>query len=78
MLLKVKKNLFMGMHPFQINKIENDGSVSYSKESIISIQRGDIFLKFENKFSSTYKRNIVKILHNNQMFWAFEDYFEEV
>lgn len=75
MLLKVKNHLFIGLHPLRFNKINDD--LSFDK-SVINIERKDTLLKFEEKFSPIHNRNIIKVLHNKQMFWAFEDYFEEI
>lgn len=75
MLLKVKKNLFIGLHPLRFNKINDDLSFD---QAVINIERKDTLLKFEEKFSPIHNRNIIKVLHNKQMFWAFEDYFEEI
>ena len=76
MLLKVKKNLFIGLHPFQINKINDN--LFFEQSAAIKLERKDTLLKFDQKFSPIHNRNIIKVLHNKQMFWAFEDYFEEV
>jgi hypothetical protein len=75
MLLKAKKNLFIGMNPFQIYKI--DDSILLPGD-LVTIERKDIFLLLEEMFSSFHNRYIIKVLHNNQMYWAFKDYFEAV
>jgi hypothetical protein len=76
MLLKVKKNLFIGLHPFQINKINDN--LFFEQSAAIKLERKDTLLKFDQKFSPIHNRNIIKVLHGTRAFWVFQDYFEVI
>lgn len=77
MLLKVKNHLFIGVHPFQTYKI-NYKELKNFNPSVVNIERKDILLMFEEKFSRMHNRNIIKVLQRNEVFWVFQDYFETV
>jgi hypothetical protein len=77
MLLKVKKHLFIGMHSFQTYEINKEDLKNFTSK-IINMERRDIFLMLEEKFSRIHNRNIVKVLQGTRVFWVFQDYFEVI